>query len=103
MVTRHARGQPNRKMFVPCPRSHLRIYSREKGSDVSSRVSPLILHTQAESGAYSRDSSHYSRQHPYKRSTAIGSVPSSRVTPLRTDDAHDRESASTGPLVLKVV
>ena len=41
------------KMHLPCPRSRLRIWSRETGSAVPSRVSPLILHAQAESGAYS--------------------------------------------------
>ena len=41
-------------MHFPRPRSRLRIWSRETGSAVPSRVSPLILHAQAESGAYSR-------------------------------------------------
>ena len=41
-------------MNFRCPRSRLRIRSRETGSAVPSRVSPLILHAQAESGAYSR-------------------------------------------------
>ena len=41
-------------MFFPRPRSRLRIWSRETDSAVPSRVSPLVLHTQAESGAYSR-------------------------------------------------
>ena len=41
-------------MNFPCPRSRHRIWSRETGSAVPSRVSPLILHAQAESGAYSR-------------------------------------------------
>ena len=46
-----ARGQLNRKifMFFPCPRSRLRIWSRETGSAVPSRVSSLILRTQAKS------------------------------------------------------
>ena len=42
------------KMHFPCPRSRLRIWSRETGSAVPSRVSPLILHAQAKSGAYTR-------------------------------------------------
>ena len=37
--------------MFPSPRSRLRIKSRETGSAVPSRVSLLILHTQAESGA----------------------------------------------------
>ena len=43
--------------------------------------------------------------HIYVPSTVIGSVPIIvyRVTPLRTDVVHCRESAGTGPIVLKVV
>ena len=74
-----------KKMF-PCPRSRLIIWSREMSSVVPSRVSLLILHTQAKSSAYLRDSflpnfaaaSIYLFKHPY----AIGSVPSYRVTQL---------------------
>ena len=44
-------------MKFPCPRSRQRIWSRETGSAVPSGVSLLILRTQAESCAYSRDSS----------------------------------------------
>ena len=36
---------------LPCPRSRLRIWFRKTGLAVSSRVSLLILHTLAESGA----------------------------------------------------
>ena len=105
------------------------MWSRETGSAVPSRVSLLLLHTQAESGAYSRDFSRFPRRRsfiylgpPY----AIGSVPSLsghatayrwrsnrhtpsrqsrvyRVTQLRTDGGHCRESAGTGPVNLKVV
>ena len=57
-----------------------RISSRETGSAVPSRAILLILHTQAESGAYSRDSSRFPRRRPFimylYRQTAIGSVPS---------------------------
>ena len=42
--------------MFPYPRTRLRIWSRETGSAVPSSVSSLILHTQAEYGAYSRDS-----------------------------------------------
>ena len=48
-VANPARGQL--KLIFPCPRACLRIWSRETGSAVPSRVSLLILHTQAESGA----------------------------------------------------
>ena len=63
-------------MFFSCPRSRLRIWSHETGSAVPSRVSPLILHTLAESGAYSRDFSRFPRRRPCIPPTAIGSVPS---------------------------
>ena len=49
-VANPARGQLNRENeFLPCPRSRLRIWSRETGSAVPPLVSLLILHTQAES------------------------------------------------------
>ena len=54
------RGHVNRENeHFPVPRSRLRIWPRETGSAVPSRVNLLILHTQAEFGAYSRDSSRF--------------------------------------------
>ena len=53
------------KSIFPCPRSRLRIGSRETGSSVPSRISPLIFHTQAEYGAYLRDSSRFPRRRPF--------------------------------------
>ena len=44
------------KLCFIYPRSRLRIWSRETGSAVPSRVSSPVLHTQAVSSAYSRDS-----------------------------------------------
>ena len=41
-VVNRARGQLNREKFFPCPRSRLRIWPRETGSAVPSRVSLLI-------------------------------------------------------------
>ena len=64
--------------IFPCPRSRLRIWSRETGSAVPSRVSLLILHTQAESGAYSRDSSRFPR---WRHSPFIYTVNCHRVNP----------------------
>ena len=51
-VANPARGQLNRKndIFL-CPRSRLRMWSREMGLAGPSRASPLILQTQSESGA----------------------------------------------------
>ena len=58
------RGQLNRGKF-PCSRLRLRIWFRETDLAVPSRVSLLILHIQAESGAYSRDCSRCPRRCPY--------------------------------------
>ena len=95
-------------MNIPlrCPRTRLRTWSRETGSVVPSRVSLLILHTQAESDAYSRDSSRFPRRCPFmylNRHTPSGQSRVCRVTHLRTDGVHCRESVGTGPVVLEVV
>ena len=95
------------------------VWSPTTGSAVSSRVSLLILYTQAESDAYSRDSSRFPRRDAYSRDSSrfprrrpfiyLNRHTSSsqsrvyRVTQLRTDGVHCRESAGTGPVVFKVV
>ena len=89
--------------MFPCPRSRLRIWSHEAGSAVPFRASPLILHTQAEFGAYSRDLVFP----PIFRNVAA-SIPSIipdivNFTELSTDGIHRREPAGTGPVVLTVV
>ena len=63
-VANPARGQVNReKRIIPCPRACLRIWSRETGSAVPSRVSLLI--------------SRFPRRRPFmKPPYAIESVPS---------------------------
>ena len=53
------------KLSFPCPRSRLKIWSREMGSAVPFRVSLFIIHTQAESGACSRDASRFPRRCPF--------------------------------------
>ena len=60
-VANPSRGQLNieNEYFPVCPRSRLRVWSRETRSAVRSRASLLILQTQAESGAYSRNSSRF--------------------------------------------
>ena len=108
-VASPARGQLNRKNeYLPVRvRSCLRIWSRETGSAVRSRVSTAHLHTQAESGAYLlRDSSRVPRRRPFihfNHHTPSGQSRVCRVTQLRTDGVHCRESAGTGPVNLKVV
>ena len=83
------------------------MWSRETGSAVPSRVSLLIsIHTLAESGAYLRDSSRVPRRrgvHLYRHTPSDQSRVYLRVTQLRTDGVHCRESASTGPVNLKVI
>ena len=68
---------------------------------------PAHLHTQAESGAYLRDSSQFPRRRPFiylNRKTPWGPSRVYRVTQLRTNGVHCREPACTGPPVnLKVV
>ena len=83
------------------------VFSRD-GFSRSLPRQPAHLHAQAESGAYSRGSSRVPLRCPFSY-TAI----CHRVSPefirllitqlLRTDGVHCRESAGTGPVVLKVV
>ena len=94
MVANTARGQLNRKnRYFSCPRSRLRIWSRERdrlvrsphpASACSSRYlislshlisSHLILYTQPAYDAYSRDFSRFPRRRPHILSTPIGPVP----------------------------
>ena len=67
---------------------------------------PAHLHTQAESGAYLRGPSRVPRRRPLlicDRHTPSSQSRVYRVTQLRTDGVHCRESAGTGPVNLKVV
>ena len=52
VVVNPARGQLTREIFLPCPRSRLRIWPRGTGSAVPCRVSQLILQTHAKSDIY---------------------------------------------------
>ena len=80
MFANHAPGQLQQgKRNFPCPRSRLRVWSRDSYSAVPSRISLLILHTQAESSVYLRYSTPPSRfplRFPFELSCAIGLVPS---------------------------
>ena len=91
------------KWIFPCPRACLRIWSRETGSAVPPRVSLFILHTQAQYGAYLRDPSRVPRRRSLsyylvykKRHTPSGQSRVYRVTQLRTDGVHCRESYCSG-------
>ena len=104
-VANPARGQLNRENNIPLsPCVPENLVSRDGFSCPVPRQ-PAHLHTQAESGAYLRDSSRVPRRRPFmKPPYAIGSVPSlSGHAQLRTDGVHCRESAGTGPVNLKVV
>ena len=72
-----ARGQLNRQMNIPLsPCVPENLVSRDGFSRPVPRQ-PANLHTQAEFGAYLRDSSRVPRRHPFmKPPYAIGSVPS---------------------------
>ena len=71
-----------------------------------SHALPAQLHTQAESGAYLRDSSRFPRRRPFiylNRHAPSGLSRVYRVMQLGTDGVRCRESAGTGPVTLKVV
>ena len=68
-VANPARGHLNREnTFFPCRHSRLRVRSRKTGSVVPSRVSLLILHTQAESDGFPR----FPRRRPFDRQPLLG-------------------------------
>ena len=100
-VASPARGQLNRKneyfpVRVPC----LRIWSRETGSVVPSRVSLLISILSLNLALTYGIPPYlliYNRHTPSSQSRVY------RVTQLRTDGVHCRESGGTGPVNLKVV
>ena len=109
MVANPARGPVEQgKCFFPVPvRACMIIRPRETGSTVPSRVSPLILHTQAESSIINmvcihgippafRDGLLISRQPP------PGQSRNHQVSQMRTDDVHCRESSDTRLIVFKV-
>ena len=105
-VVNPARGQLNRKnenslsAFAP-----ENLVSRDGFGSFVPRQS-AHLHTQAESGAYLRDSSRVPRRRPFiylNRHTPSGQSRVYQVTQLRTDGVHCLESAGTGPVNLKVV
>ena len=104
-VASPARGQLNRRNKYFPLRSCLRIWSRETGSAVPSRVSLLIsilrLNLVLTYGIPPefRGGGHL---FIYNRHTTSGQSRVYRVTQLRTDGIHCRESAGAGPVNLKV-
>ena len=108
MVASPGRGRLNRgTYYFSCLRSRLRIWSRETGLAVPLRVSPLILRSRADPGAYLlRSFSRFPRRRhsPFiylYRQPPSGQSRVDEVTQLRTDGVHCRESAGAGPVDLK--
>ena len=94
-------------MIFPCPRSCLKVWSRETGSAVPSRVSLLIsiLRLNRVLTYYGIPFEFRGGVHLfiYNRHTPSGQSRVYRVTQLRTDGVYCRESDGTGPVNLKVV
>ena len=90
--------------MFPCPRACLRISSRETGSAVSARVSLLISILRLNLVlTYGIPPEFRGGVHLVNRHTPSGQSRVYRVTQLRTDGVHWRESAGTGPVDLEVV
>ena len=106
-VASPARGQLNRENgLFPCPRSCLRIWSRETGSAVPSRVSLLISILRLNLVlTYGIPPEFLGGVHLFIYNRHTPSIQSRvfRVTQLRTDGVHCRDFTGTGPLNLKVV
>ena len=104
-VANPARGQLNRENNIPLSPCVLENWVSRDGFSRPVPRQPAHLHTQAEPGAYLRDSSRVPRRRPsfMKPPYAIGSVPSLSGHAMRTDGVHCQESAGTGPVNLKVV
>ena len=95
-----------RKLYFICPRSRLRIWSRETGSAVPSRVSLLISTLRLNLVHTHGIPPDFPRRHPFiylNHHTPSGQYRVYRVTQLRNDGVHSREPAGTGPVNLKVV
>ena len=92
------------KIIFPCPRACLRIWSRETGSAVPTRVSLLISILRLNLVlTYGIPPEFRGGVHLWNRHTPSGRSRVYRVTQLRTDGVHCQESAGTGPVNLKVV
>ena len=105
-VANPARGQLNREIDISLSTfAPENLVSRDGlGSPVPRQ--PAHLHTQAESGAYLRNSSRAPRRHPFicfKLPYAIRSVPSLSGHAIAYRWRSLLESAGTGPVNLKVV
>ena len=104
-VANPARGQLGQgECLIPSPRACLRIWSRETGSAVLSRVSLFISVLRLNLVlTYGIPPEFRGGVHLCDRHTPSGQSRIYRGTQLCTDGVHCRESADTGPLKLKVV
>ena len=93
------------KLIFPCSRSRLTILSRETGSAVPSRCSLLISILRLKLvSTYGIPPEFRASVHFYlNRHTPSGQSGADRVTHLRADGVHGRESAGTGPVNLKSI
>ena len=92
------------KIIFPCPRACLRIWSRETGSAAPFRVSLLISILRLNLVlTYGIPPEFRGGVHLWNRHTPSGQSRVFRVTQLRTDGVHCRESTGTGSVNLKVV
>ena len=105
-VANPTRGELNRENKYFRPRSRLRIWSRQTGSAVPSRVSLLISILRLNLAlTYEIPPEFRGGVHVFilNRHTPSGQSRVYRVTQMRTDGVHCRESAGTGPVNPKVV
>ena len=94
------------KSIPPCPRSRLIIWSRKTGSAVPPRISLLISILRLNLVlTYGIPPEFRGGVHLFilNRHTPSGQSRVYRVTQLRTDGVHCRESTGAGPVDLKVV
>ena len=98
------RSAEQKTCFLRSPCSCLRIWPGGTGLAVPSRVSPVIIHTQAVSGIYTRGCSRFLQRRPQIcHQPPSGRSRGYQVTRLRTEGVHCRESSGIGPVVPKVV
>ena len=106
-VANPRRGQLNREKehLFPCPRSRLRIWSSETGSAVPSPRVSLLISTFGLNLVLTGFLASSAAVHLFilNLHTPSGQYRVYRMTQLRTDGFHCRESATTVPVNLEVI
>ena len=88
--------------FFPFPSSRLKIWHCETDLAISSRVSLLIIHSQAAYGTFSRYSSRFLQRRPQiYRQPQSGQPLVYQVTQLRAESVYCRNSSGIGSVALK--